>query len=318
MTQTSPNTLTLLSLNVNGLGCRINEIRDYLLENQIDLLLFQETKIPKSFSYNIPNYYLYRTDRPHTRGRYSGGTAIYVHSSISHSPVISNNTPTLEHTSVTIHTDNNNTLQVSSVYIKPGIPFPTQEITALLNNAPSSFLAGDLNSKHLNWNNCSNNRSGRALQNLISSTNFELIHPESPTHFSHGRPTTIDIALLNNIPYQITAETLEMFDSDHYPVLFTLDFAAFRSESAPKTYVDIHHFYYLLSNTPPRPSQTSRLLSNLKTSQITSQIPSKLPQNKLLNRLDHLKYISSLLKSEHKSGKEIVQGSYTSKTGIHY
>lgn len=60
--------LSVLFWNANSLSNQINELREYVSENNIDVILIQETKLPSFLSVKISNYIFYHTDRPTTPG----------------------------------------------------------------------------------------------------------------------------------------------------------------------------------------------------------------------------------------------------------
>ncbi|KAK9707626.1 Endonuclease-reverse transcriptase [Popillia japonica] len=70
-------------------------------------------------------------------------------------------------------------------------------IADLFGRTSRHLVIGDLNARHVNWNNANNNANGRVLNNLAERTNFVVQHPDEPTCYPHNgqTPSTIDIVL---------------------------------------------------------------------------------------------------------------------------
>ncbi|GFV70815.1 nucleic-acid-binding protein from transposon X-element [Trichonephila clavipes] len=70
--------LSICFWNANGLRPKICEVRDFVSEQNPDLLLVQETKLQPGLDPLIANYRLHKHDRNNfPRSRIDGGTAIY-------------------------------------------------------------------------------------------------------------------------------------------------------------------------------------------------------------------------------------------------
>ena len=72
----------LVNLNANGLSYHTLELKSFLLENNIDILLASETHFTRKRHFVIPAYSLYNTNHPD--GTAHGGSAILIKSSIRH------------------------------------------------------------------------------------------------------------------------------------------------------------------------------------------------------------------------------------------
>lgn len=173
--------LVVMTWNANGLSGRITELKNFLTENNIDVILIQESRLRNKVNHNIPNYHMYYNNRQNSSTRW-GGTAIYVRNGLSHYEVKDINVSALEHTTIIIKIDDIK-LQISSAYVNLGLPFPSDDITNILNKNNKSLLAGDLNAHHTSWNCYNTNPRGTALLNVIRNNNFKLITPP-PTRTS--------------------------------------------------------------------------------------------------------------------------------------
>lgn len=100
----------------------------------------------------------------------------------------------------------------------------------------SYYLIGDFNPKHQLWNNIRANATGKILYDEMTRNNFIIHHPPTPTyHPPQARavhPSTIDIAITNNMNIVSQMEALPVLSSDHNAVEFTI---FTHSIVAPKT-----------------------------------------------------------------------------------
>jgi hypothetical protein len=83
-------------------------------------------------------------------------------------------------------------------------------------------LVGDLNSKHITWNNVSVNRNGRILLSYCINKDINLHYPDKPTHFPHNSdPSVLDIALSKRCPIS-KPQVVPALSSDHNPIVFKI------------------------------------------------------------------------------------------------
>ena len=77
------NSLNIIFWDCNGIKHKINELQTFTRLNNIQIILLQETKISPSTILKIPNYFIYRQDRPlSTRSPTAGSTAIRIRKNI--------------------------------------------------------------------------------------------------------------------------------------------------------------------------------------------------------------------------------------------
>lgn len=242
--QTHLPTLSILFWNAAGLDNKISEFRAYMEGTGPDIALIQETKFTDRYRYNIANYKLYRNDRQHIpRRKPEGGTAIYIKSCINHYVVNDLVTDDLESNSIMVLPDSSNKILVTSAYVRHRRGFPDSDFSKIFSYTDHCIVAGDLNAHNTAWNCKRTNLFGRELLNLVTNNpDINLYHPSSPTHYSTGYPSTIDLALIKNIPFNSNIETLDLFDSDHLPVLLTVDLTVRIQLSDPTIYTNWQQF----------------------------------------------------------------------------
>ena len=80
------------------------------------------------------------------------------------------------------------------------------------------LIVGDLNSKHVSWNNTSVNRNGRTLVTYCIDNQITISYPDQPTYFPHhSTPSVLDIALTKRCPLS-KPKSVTALSSDHDPV----------------------------------------------------------------------------------------------------
>ena len=82
----------------------------------------------------------------------------------------------------------------------------------------------DLNAKHPTWGNSRSNVNGRLLLEDLQHGIYTVHYPNSPTHYPSKRTaSTLDLFLSNLYNNLSQPETLEVLDSDHYPVSMRIE-----------------------------------------------------------------------------------------------
>ena len=199
------------SLCPNDRSKRIDEIHSQLcLRDHYDVICISETWLHLDIlddAVDIPNYQLFRKDRPEGRG---GGVAIYVHKSL---PVKRRND--LEENNLELLllelTSQQKRFILGCCYRPPGTNARDAQIfidtfQIVVNNiifdAPESlFLLGDFNDKCILWDDeHTGSELGRKLHNLVLTNNlFQII--QEPTHLTPHNISTLDLILTDSPGY---------------------------------------------------------------------------------------------------------------------
>ncbi|GBN77821.1 hypothetical protein AVEN_123086-1 [Araneus ventricosus] len=80
-----------------------------------------------------------------------------------------------------------------------------------------------MNARHKKWNCLKTCHFGKQLSSFADKTKASIIAPVEPTHHHYRTDSVIDMALVRNVPYAISAQTLHELSSDHLPVKFHID-----------------------------------------------------------------------------------------------
>ncbi|KAL5243328.1 hypothetical protein ACI65C_010738 [Semiaphis heraclei] len=218
------NDINILFWNCDGIQHKLNELNTFSKQNNIHIILLQETRINHNTPFKLPNYFTYRQDRPpKPRTPPSGGTAILVRKNIvhSHDPLQT----AMDSTSITIQLGNDN-VRISSLYKSPKMPLQLTDLEAITNQKLKFIAAGDLNAKHPTWNSRTTNTSGNLLQNHMESSNsYTICAPVSPTHHSYNpkhAPEVLDIVISNLNDRDFTLNNHNDLSSDHNPIILSI------------------------------------------------------------------------------------------------
>lgn len=211
--------LIICSWNANGISNKKPILINFLKDKQVDIMLINETKLTDQDKLKIKNYDVIRKDRDdNTR---AGGVAILIRRAIPYETVdTTRNTSTIEH--ITLRLIDNT--YVTAVYNKPTNIFRRIDIIELLNVGRKVLLIGDLNARHVTWNNRINNRNGNTIFDISQTEPILIEHTDKHTHFpTNGTlPTTIDIIINKNVANLTTPYTLQDLDSDHDPIITSI------------------------------------------------------------------------------------------------
>lgn len=216
--------LKIMFWNANGILNKTQELQALATQLKLDIILINETKLIPRNRLKLINYFTYRTDNPRATdsGHGSGGTAILIHRRIPHKQVCLNTT--MSSTSIIISSGSHQ-IRVSSVYKSPNHALDPLDLTELTTGSDWFIAAGDFNAKHPLWNSRLTNTAGTVLYQHAQNSDYSIIAPDTPTHFSNtprNKPDVLDIAI-TKLPHQsIEITNLNQLSSDHNPILLTI------------------------------------------------------------------------------------------------
>jgi endonuclease/exonuclease/phosphatase family metal-dependent hydrolase len=179
-----------------------------------------ETHLKNTDPFKLNGFNIYRTDRNSTHS--SGGVAILIKKNIKHYQSTLSNITNIEATAIIISTERHD-IKIISAYNPPNKKILQEDISLLFQGMPT-ILLGDLNSKHQTWGCQKTNPNGNKLHKFTSEQRIIISPPAEPTFQRSGRLTDIlDIALISNLPIDLHHVVLNELDSDHVPVISTLN-----------------------------------------------------------------------------------------------
>ena len=110
------NLLQITLWNANGLSQHVEEVKIFILNHNIDIMLVSETHFTERSHFKIPNYSLYCTKHPIDTAR--GGSTVIIKNWIKHHQTNGFRTNFLQATNIAIE-DSSGSLTISAVYFSP-------------------------------------------------------------------------------------------------------------------------------------------------------------------------------------------------------
>lgn len=204
---------------------------ELLRKESPDIVLLGETKISASHKLEFKDYAMERRDRPNSKQ--GGGTAILIKKPFKYNRVITPESiaaTNLEVTTIYFNLPQNQKLYIISAYAKCGnqkefnVEFQQLFESLKLNNSNNYYIiAGDLNAKHTNWHNDSNNQKGLFLNNWLlnnfaefRATLYSSEQPSFPRAGSYLDLGIIDCRLrVETVDIDKIRLPIHVYDSDH-------------------------------------------------------------------------------------------------------
>jgi len=122
----------------------------------------------------------------------TGGTAILVRRGIEHHAVPVQGLQYLEATAIQVMLANR-PAKILAVYLSPSRPLIDSDLSACLGGGLPVLMAGDLNTKNVEWNSRLTTKRGRLLRDY-ADRNSCLIHgPNTPTTIPYNPYATPDV-----------------------------------------------------------------------------------------------------------------------------
>ena len=214
---------------------------------------------------------MYRSDRTQF-----GGVLLLVNNNLRHDSFSLPPLPGLEATAVYLQLQNHGQLLFISAYLPPTANITPTDLDAIFSLHDTVVLAGDLNCKHVSWNNASVNRNGNTLLSYCLNNSIAINYPNHPTHFPHhSPPSVLDIALSQRCS---TSKPLSIptLSSDHNPIVFKVHLHPVLS--APRRVYNYKHANWPLfrssldSTLDPLPSSPNTHALDLAISSFTHSV----------------------------------------------
>ena len=236
------NSLSLLSLNVNGLRNKLHEVEDKLQTENPDLVCLTETKLNVSIpnqTIEIEGYDFLRLDRSKGKG---GGLVLYhkkhLKTSFSENPLCK--LTSCEYIEVEIQLSIRKKLKLILIYRPPKsnkqsfLGTLETSLHKLMDHKTSFCLVGDIN---IDLNDCTASEEKLAYINMLTSFNCRQI-VNFPTRICQSRASLLDHIVLSEdllcnsvkaVPCPFTDHEGILFNSNLYPETQRHSFVTFRS-----------------------------------------------------------------------------------------
>lgn len=307
------NKLNIMIWNSQSIKPKLNEFSNFLSSHKIDLALLSESWLNPSIKFHVPGFKIYRNDRVSNSSRPHGGVAICIRENILHSKVKVVKLQHIENLFIEIPFQNS-ILSVGVLYCPPSMLVRDfrADMGKLLSVQGPVIMGGDINAKHVSWNNTNNNYKGVELVRLTDSSFFDVLSPDSPTLYpAVGSPSTVDLVIKKGINCLSNLRTINDLSSDHLPVIFHISskFVSndnkifdFSKADWPKYRniiedgISINESHIPQNNSRQSIDSNIDFLTNLIKTATDSSIPKKNPQ---IFRYPHSDKISLLKKNRN-------------------
>lgn len=218
--------------NANGLARRRQELKTFLINQNMDIMLISETHFTKKSYIKIHNYTTYNTQHPD--GTAHEGTAVIIKTAIKHHVNPNYKHDFLQATSVTVE-DWIGPITVAAVYCPPKHTIKCEQYTQFFKMLKNRFIAGgDYNAKHPWWGSRSHKPTsrGRQLHLSMMANNLIPLSTGEPTYGPSDRrkqPDVLDFCVMKGIAETyLGIESCLDLTSDHSPIIVTLNMQAAR------------------------------------------------------------------------------------------
>ena len=147
--------LTIMQWNADGIGNKIFELQEYLVNSNVDVLAVQESKLlstgPKADKDpKIPGYYIQRKDREDAENR-GGGLLFYIKNDVRFQPVNKMERFGLETHTIRVQLKRRDWVKITNCYLPSSSTQETRFDPSLLPSGPDSIIVGDLNGHSHIW-----------------------------------------------------------------------------------------------------------------------------------------------------------------------
>lgn len=216
--------ISIGELNVNSLNQRRNELDLILEENNLDVMLINDTRMNDASNAVFNNYNLERTDHP-SNSRMPGGVLILVKKKLSYDRV---RIDVKESVAIDLKYGARR-VRICTTYLHPGEWLNPELMTQFMHNSSkvdSFVFCGDMNCRVGLEVDKSSDRKGEFLLNIMDSASFSLLNTSEPTYYSNHSDcaSCLDLAFVktSNNHTEFRWSTLPPCSSDHVPTLIEI------------------------------------------------------------------------------------------------
>ena len=176
-----PQILRIALWNANGPQNHKEEIKLFLTQNKIDVMLISETHFTSRSHFTVPGYDTCLTNHPADKAH--GGTAILIKSHIAYAELPRYATPKLQATIINVQGPHRS-ITIASTYCPPRYNLKAISFeTFFLSLGKCFVVGGDFNNKHSLWGSRLDSTKGRELATVIRKHNYAILSTGTPTYW---------------------------------------------------------------------------------------------------------------------------------------
>lgn len=222
-------TLRIGLWNANGLNNHREELKSFIINQNLDVMLISETHFTSLHYFRMRDFTTYTANV--TDGRAHGGAAIIIKSTIKHHEEPKYETEKIQAATVNV-IDWLGPLSLSAAYCPPRHRINRDDFASYFSKLRPRFISGgDFNAKHTQWGARLTTPRGRVLHTTINEKHLSFLSSNEPTYWpaDMGRlPDLLDFFVTQGINERYAhVESCSDLSSDHSPVILTLSSALF-------------------------------------------------------------------------------------------
>jgi len=211
----------IIQWNIQSYRTKFSELKCLLEQYQPICVCLQETLLKTNQHYSPSGYSLIKSEPIRDDG-HERGTAILVNNHFNYETIeLQTN---LQACAIKLILEK--TYTICSLYL-PFINVDKQDIDNLLNQLPEPFLLlGDMNAKSPLWGCNVTDDRGRIFEQLLLERPISILNNGTSTHYhiQTGTSSVIDLSVTSSdclLDFEYSVDE-SLHDSDHYPILMTL------------------------------------------------------------------------------------------------
>jgi len=214
--------LRISLFNAQSILSKIDQIKDFLVSKNIDILCINESWLNANQKLKIQNYDILRLDRINERG---GGVCILINKKINYQTVSLNTNEEIQVVKIFDQLLCAGDFYIVNYYKSPRITeFDPLLLSKIADLGDNVLLLGDLNAHSSMWSSRITNKAGEQIVDFIFEKDFCLLNDESPTYQPMHNPdykATLDLALASSSLMSdfIAFSVDDYIYSDHYPII---------------------------------------------------------------------------------------------------
>lgn len=219
--------------NMQGLSAPSKALLQfYLNRKKPHIFTLSETHLDDTVYMRFRDYTMIRKDRD----RQGGGVAILVHKNLAYQQIDVQQQSTNEHITIHAHLTDNQSVYITSIYVRPRDYLDENLITTLLTRYKKHIILGDFNAHHENFGSTTTDAQGRHLDDIIVQHNLVMMNGKEHTLIHPHGTELVDYVLATlNVGSKLYKYEVDGFvGSDHIPSCTTISTSAVKTTSPPK------------------------------------------------------------------------------------
>ena len=231
--------------NIRGLNHKTTELKQWLTENEVDILALNETlKSKKLFIKSAQHKYIYSQPDKNAEKDRGVGFLFREGLDVTDLPKIVPKEETRNISHAIQLTTTGTTIQIATVYCPNGKPNASL-FKEIMERNEYTIIMGDMNVFHENIGSTKpTSVGGKILFDLMEEQNYTLANDHEPNHIcdQNGKETVKSLIFISNPIFNLlrTTEISDCLGSDHYITMATLKINA-KEKETPKRTIFLYH-----------------------------------------------------------------------------